>query len=65
MLLEEAYRIVCEAPVEDVTKMSQRTGRPINRKHYDTGVSNHRDSKMNTAMFENPKYVNYLKQNLF
>jgi len=69
IMLEEAYRVVCEAPVEDVTKTSQRTGQEPNRRLYDLGEIGGtvagKKNKMNVAMFENPKYVNYLKQNLF
>jgi len=62
--------MVLEAPVEDITKTSQRTGQPINSKHYDmkSGFESDRTRRkntMNVAMFENPKYAQYLKQNLF
>ena len=71
ILLEEAYRMVCEAPIEDITKTSQRTGQAVNSKLYSMEDSpwdstvGRKNNKINKAMFENPKYINYLKQNLF
>lgn len=63
--------MVWESPIEDITKTSQRTGQAVNSKLYDMGISpwdstvGRKSSKMNKAMFEDPRYMNYLKQNLF
>lgn len=68
-LLEEAYQRILESPVDDVSMTSQRTGQEKDRDLYSArnpfNKRQEQSSKMNTAMFENPKYTNYLKKNLF
>jgi hypothetical protein len=65
ILLEEAYQRILESPIADINQTSSIFDRPRDKSSYKLMSNDSVKQKMQDAMYENPKYLEFLKSNLF